>query len=91
MSDVAGSPRHRHELQTTKRDQMVEGRRSPPPGAGKAAVLIGVIVAVIIVSIFVGLNSHHAKTLREQQSGHIDAKDVPKSTTDLQSEPVPRK
>lgn len=57
----------------------------PPRKAGKAALLIVAIVAAIVVTIFLGFNLYHAKTLRDEKAGRIDQRDAPKSPTDLQA------
>ncbi len=52
-------------------------------------MLVVAIVGAIIVTIFVGYNLHHAKTMRQEQSGEVAPRDAPKSPTDLQSSPPP--
>ena len=69
---------------------MPESRPPPPRKAGKAALLIAAVVGAIILTIFVGFNLYHAKTLREQQAGRIAPRDAPMSPTDLQKLPAPR-
>lgn len=64
---------------------MPESRPPPPRRAAKAALLIVAVVAAIIVTIFLGFNIYHAKTLREEKAGQIDPRDAPKSPTDLQA------
>jgi hypothetical protein len=68
------------------------GKPTPPPRkAGRAAVMIVAVIAAMIVAIFVGFNFYHADTLRERQSGQVDPQDAPKSATDLQKLPAPRR
>lgn len=42
------------------------------------------MIAFISVAIFIGFNLNHAQTQRELQSGRVDPRDAPKSSTDLQ-------
>jgi hypothetical protein len=53
--------------------------------------MIVAVIAAMIVAIFVGFNFYHADTLRERQSGQVDPQDAPKSATDLQKLPAPRR
>lgn len=53
--------------------------------------MIVAVVAAIIVVIFVGLNLYHADTVSERQSGRVDPQDAPKSPTDLEKLPPPRR
>jgi hypothetical protein len=39
----------------------------------------------MILAIFVGFNLYHAKTLKDEQAGHVDPADAPKSADDLGS------
>jgi hypothetical protein len=70
---------------------MTENRQPPSRKAGKAAAMIVAVVAAIIVVIFVGLNLYHADTVSERQSGRVDPQDAPKSPTDLEKLPPPRR
>ncbi|MEZ2409184.1 hypothetical protein AB6806_20515 [Bosea sp. RCC_152_1] len=63
----------------------------PPRQAAKGALLIVVTIAAIIVTIFIGFNIYHAKTLREEKAGQIDQRDAPKSPTDLQAPRNPQR
>lgn len=67
---------------------MLANHSPPPRGSGKAAVLILGIVALMMVTIFVGFNLYHADTLHEQQSGQVEPTDAPKGPKDLQTPPV---
>lgn len=60
----------------------------PPRQAGNAAAIAVSILATMAVALFIGFNLYHADTLRERQSGQVDARDAPKSPTDLQVAPV---
>lgn len=64
---------------------MTQSHRPPPRGAGKAAIIVVVIVGLMILAIFVGFNLYHAKTLKDEQAGHVDPADAPKSADDLGS------
>lgn len=65
---------------------------SPSPRtAGKAAIAISAAIAFIVLSIFVGLNLQHAKTLRQEQSGQVDPSNAPKTDRDLGSSPAPQR
>jgi hypothetical protein len=64
---------------------MPENRPPPPRKAANTALLIVAIAAAMIVTIFVGFNIYHAKTLREEKAGQIDQRDAPKSPADLQA------
>ena len=61
----------------------------PPRGAGKAAVIIIAIVAVMIVVIFVGFTLNHSETLEDEQSGQVEPRDAPTTPNDLQRAPEP--
>lgn len=63
---------------------MSTDNRSPPAGAGKAAIIVAAIIGIVIVTIFIGFNMQHAK---DQKTGHIDPAGMPKSSTDLQAAP----
>ena len=65
--------------------------RPPPPQARKAAIGVVIVVALIIVAIFIGFNLNHAQTQRELQSGRVNPRDAPKSSTDLQAPRPPQK
>lgn len=69
---------------------MPDSRPPPPRKAEKAALLTVAIVAAMIVTIFVGFNIYHAKTLREEKAGEVDQRDAPKSPTDLQAPRNPK-
>ena len=79
-------------LPRTKRDAMSTDRPTPPPrGAGKFAILAAVIVGLMLVTIFVGMNMQHAQTLKEQQAGDVKPADAPMHEKELQKQPVPNK
>ncbi|QUS38844.1 hypothetical protein RPMA_08375 [Tardiphaga alba] len=68
---------------------MAEGRPTPPPrGASKFIVIAGIIVALMIVTMFVGLNMQHAQDTRAQQSGQVKPSEVPIHEKDLGKAPV---
>jgi hypothetical protein len=67
---------------------MSANRPSPPPGAGKAARAVVIIIGLMILVIFVGFNMQHAS---DQKTGHVDPAGVPKSSTDLQAAPSQHK
>jgi hypothetical protein len=68
---------------------MPTGRPTPPPrGAGKAAAIVAVLIGLIIVTIFVGLNMQHADTMRDRQNGQVKPEDAPKTQKDLGVSPV---
>lgn len=69
---------------------MPPGHKKPPAHAGRAAILVVVIIGIIIVTIFVGLNLFHAHALRQEQEGQVEPAEAPRSTTDLQHSPVKR-
>jgi hypothetical protein len=62
-----------------------------PRKAGKAAIVVVSAIVFIVVAIFVGLNLQHAKTLREEQAGHVEPKHAPKTEKDLGSSPLPQR
>jgi hypothetical protein len=63
---------------------MPTGQPTPPPrGAGKFAVVAAVIVGMIIIVTFVGMNIHHAQTAREQETGQVRPADAPMTEKDL--------
>lgn len=64
---------------------------SPPRGAGKFAIIAAIIVGLMLVTIFVGMNMQHAQTLKEQQAGETKPADAPMHEKDLQRQPVPSK
>ena len=65
---------------------------SPPPEkARRAAIGVVAVLAFIIAAIFIGFNLNHAQTQRELQSGRVDPRDAPKSSTDLQAPRPPQK
>lgn len=66
--------------------------KSPPPEKAKrAGIGVVAVIAFIIAAIFVGFNLNHAQTQRELQSGQVDPRDSPKSSTDLQAPRPPKK
>lgn len=62
----------------------------PPRGAGKFAVIAGVIVALMIVVTFIGMNAQHAKDSKDQQSGQVKPSEAPMHEKDLGKAPVPK-
>jgi hypothetical protein len=62
-----------------------QSHRPPPRGAGKAAIIVVTIVGLMVLAIFVGFNIYHAKTLKDEQAGHVDPASAPKGTEDLGS------
>lgn len=62
-----------------------------PRRAGKAAIVVVSAIIFIVAAIFVGLNLQHAKTQRDEQAGHIDPANAPKTEKDLGSAPVLRR
>jgi hypothetical protein len=68
---------------------MPTGRPTPPPkGTGKFAIIAAVVVGLMIVTTFVGMNLQHAQTLHEQQSGQVKPSETPLHEKDLQRTPV---
>jgi len=61
----------------------------PPRGAGKAAIMIVAILAVMVAAIFVGFNLNHSDTLEDEQSGQVEPRDAPTTPNDLQRAPQP--
>ncbi|WP_398470592.1 hypothetical protein [Tardiphaga sp.] len=62
----------------------------PPKGAGKFAVIAGIIVALIIVVTFIGMNTQHAQDSKEQQSGQVKPSEAPLHEKDLGKSPAPK-
>ncbi|MGM4891291.1 hypothetical protein [Tardiphaga sp. 839_C3_N1_4] len=63
---------------------MPTGQSTPPPrGAGKFAVIAAVIVGMMIIVIFVGMNMQHAQTAKEQEAGQVKPADAPMTENDL--------
>jgi hypothetical protein len=62
----------------------------PPKGAGKFAIFAGAVVALIIVTLFVGMNAQHAQDSKNAQSGQIKSSDAPMHERDLGKTPVSR-
>lgn len=60
----------------------------PPKGIGKFAILAGIILVMMIVIVFVGMNAQHAHTLREQQAGNVKHQEAPVHEKDLGKSPV---
>lgn len=60
----------------------------PPRGAGKFAILAGVIVALMVVTLFVGMNMQHAQESKDAQSGQVKPSDAPMHERDLGKAPV---
>lgn len=63
---------------------------SPPKGAGKFAIFAAIILVAVIVITFVGLNTQHAKDLRDQQSGIVKPEATPMTDKDLGKSPTPQ-
>jgi uncharacterized protein HemX len=72
------------DLYSKRKSLMPTGQPTPPPrGAGKFAVIAAVIVALIIIVTFVGMNMQHAQTAREQEAGQVKPADAPMTEKDL--------
>lgn len=64
--------------------------RTPNPpsrSARKFLVIAGVIVAMMIVAIFVGMNAQHAKNTQDKQAGQVKPQDMPLTEKDLGRSP----
>ncbi len=62
----------------------------PPKGIGKFAVLAGVIVALIVIVAFIGMNTQHAQDSKDQQSGQVKPREAPMHEKDLGKSPPPK-
>lgn len=62
----------------------------PPKGAGKFAVIAGIIVALMIAVLFIGMNTQHAQDSKEQQSGQGKPSEAPMHEKDLGKSPAAR-
>ena len=72
------------DLYSKRKSLMPTGQPTPPPrGAGKFAVIAAVIVALIIIVTFVGMNMQHAQTAREQEAGQVKPADAPMTEKEL--------
>jgi hypothetical protein len=60
----------------------------PPKGAGKFVVLAGIVVALMIVVTFVGMNMQHAEDLKNEQTGQVKPQNAPIHENDLGKAPV---
>lgn len=60
----------------------------PPKGASKFAAIAGVIVAIMIVVLFIGMNTQHAQDSKEQQSGQPKPSEAPMHEKDLGKSPA---
>ena len=54
-------------------------------------MIAGIIVALMIVVTFVGMNMQHAQDMREQQAGQVKPSEVPAHEKDLGKTPVQAK
>ncbi len=63
----------------------------PPKGIGKFVIVAGVILVMMIVIIFVGMNAQHAQTVSEQQAGTVKPQDAPMHEKDLGKAPAQQK
>jgi hypothetical protein len=71
-----------------KTDLRTSNPTPPPKGTGKIAIIAGVIVALIVVVSFVGMNLQHAQDQRDQQAGKIKPSELPAHEKDLGKAPV---
>lgn len=62
----------------------------PPRGIGKFIVFAGVVVALIVMVAFVGMNTQHAKDSKAQQSGEVKPSEAPIHEKDLGKAPTPK-
>jgi hypothetical protein len=53
-------------------------------------VFAGVVVALIVVVAFVGMNTQHAKDSKAQQSGEVKPSEAPIHEKDLGKAPTPK-
>jgi hypothetical protein len=63
----------------------------PPKGARKFAVIAGIIVALMIVVTFVGMNAQHAKDTKAEQAGQVKPSEAPMHEKDLGKAPAQTK
>lgn len=63
----------------------------PPKGASKFLVIASVIVALIVIVSFVGMNAQHAQDSKAQQSGQVKPSEAPMNEKDLGKAPVQSK
>lgn len=60
----------------------------PPKGMSKFVLLAGIIVALVVVVAFVGMNTQHAQDSKAQQSGQVKPAEAPMHEKDLGKAPV---
>lgn len=60
----------------------------PPKGTSKFLLIAGVIVALIVIFAFVGMNTQHARDSKAQQSGQVKPSEAPMNEKDLGKAPV---
>lgn len=64
--------------------------KPPPRNVRKFFVVAGAIVALMILTIFNGMNAQHAKDSQDKQAGQVKPQDVPLTEKDLGRAPLPK-
>lgn len=59
-----------------------------PKGIGKFMILAGIILVIMMVTVFVGMSAQHTQTLHEQQAGNVKPQDAPMHEKDLGKSPA---
>ncbi|WP_398478013.1 hypothetical protein [Tardiphaga sp.] len=60
----------------------------PPKGTSKFFLLAGVVVGLVVIVAFIGMNAQHAQDSKAQQSGQVKPSETPMHEKDLGKAPV---